>query len=441
MLVEAEDTYNDTELLSDKESTPTQIKLSKPNSAASTLSPSASLRSSAATTLQFKHDLNHLYINLKEKLRSHHKRELSFATPEPATFKMIETLHDELFERLTDLEINTDQCYRALGINNKKDSLLTYIIKLKSAKEELEKQLKDSEDKRNKYCDYIGKLDLKIRDQASEIQIKEEKLRKISKEKENKSEYESKFKNQINELKNELMTREKKQEELEEKLRDWEIKYAQLQQEVPQKRELKDRHPNHNNKNVLEENLQGLLNISQQTKRNQGNSNQDESLSNSPRISQSIKISKTGLEMGRAKLKQPRIHRRQSRYQDYAGLSCLSGSGIFNTNSQYENSMKQQKALEDINEIKQRKQSLNNVYNCPIENPQLSSKQSTSYNPAKITPVSIQKKDGTEFKDSQSEQDPILNRKSHKRQPLLKSLTSRGVGKDNGTTPKNSKMF
>ena len=419
----------------DAEPTTSIHKLSKINTEISNLSPANSLKSAGAVTLHFQQNLNHLYINLKSNLRKHKKRELSFATPEPVTFKMIERLHDELFEHLTELEINTEQCYRALGVSNNRGALLAYINKLKNSKDTIEKQLKDSEEQRNKYCDHITKLDLKIRNQASEIQIKEQKLKKLTEEKVNKEDQELKLKNKVDEFEKQIMRREAIEEKLEEALRNFESDQIRLEQEnATLKRQLKERHTNHYNRN-FKDNLRGILNASNQSKGSQILKSQEDKSTDSQRTSLNTKPSVNRHD----KLKQARIHRRQTRYQDYSQISCLTGSQIFNTNTETEETRHIRETQENISEIEQMKLSLNNTRNSHVETPPSSPRllESHKCSPSKIIAVHIQRRTvGPDHKDSPSEPDPFLNRKGYKRPPLLKALTSKNEEKENGIKPK-----
>ena len=274
---------------------------------------------------------------------------------------MIEKLHDELFEKLTELQINMDQCSRALG-SSTEVPLMSHIIKLKTTKTELEKQLKVSEEQRNKYCEQIMKLDLKVRNLASELQINEEKLNRLSK---TKIDQEMEYKHQIQVLEDRLKLAEKKSTESEEATHVWQMNYIRVQKENEQlRREMYVYQP----KTGAKENLNGLLQISNQPKGNQTDRNEEE---HDPRQTNESKIQTEGQPTGKGRLKQARIQRRQRRYQDLSSLSYLSGSKIQNSNADTKLTKDQMivnKSNDNMSEIKQMKLSMQNAQNDDKEN-------------------------------------------------------------------------
>lgn len=60
-------------------------------------------------------NLNNLYIKLKAKLPAPKNRDRASASPEPATFKMIDKLMDEFFKTLEEYETTIAQCHALLG--------------------------------------------------------------------------------------------------------------------------------------------------------------------------------------------------------------------------------------------------------------------------------------------------------------------------------------
>ena len=359
---------------------------------------------------------------------------MSFETPdifEPASFKMIENLHDELFEQLTGFQISADQCYRALGSNNDTVPLVSYVTKLKRAKVDLERQLKASEDKRNKYCEQITKLDLKIRNQASEIQITEQKLNRIL---QNKLDQETEFKDQTEKLEEHLR---KRAGELEMVKQEWQVKYNQLKTENEELRKaLSDWHPNYYNRSGIKDNLQGLLHVSNHNKVNSPDTNDVEAAVVSPRASKTnnTKRPTDGLETGKDKLKQARIHRRQRRYEQYSSLSYLSSSQMHHASSTTDTSESKQidKTLENMSKIKQMKLSLQNGENSKPGNSPFAHKP---FN-LQIPSISLQKKEDFGPKDSHTEKDQFPNKRGNKRQPLLRVLSSKDTETENGALPK-----
>ena len=283
---------------------------------------------------------------------------------------MIEKLHDELFEKLTELQINMDQCSRALG-SSPEVPLMSHIIKLKTTKTELEKQLKVSEESRNKYCEQIMKLDLKVRNLASELQINEEKLNRLTK---TKVDQEMEYKHQIQILEDKLKIAEKKTADSDEATHVWQMNYIRVQKENEQlRREMYIYQPNYQNRTGAKENLNGILQISNQPKVNQSDRNEEEHKSASPGPAQTSesKIQTEGSQTRKGRLKQAKVQRRQRQYQDLSSLSYLSGSRIQNSNVDNKLTKEQMnvnKNNDNMSEIKQMKLSLQNAQNDETEN-------------------------------------------------------------------------
>ena len=230
---------------------------------------------------------------------------------------MIEKLHDELFEKLTVLQMNMDQCSKAFG-SNTKVPLISQIIDLKTRQTDLEKRLKVSEKRRNKYCEQITKLDLNVRNLASELQINEEKLK-------NKEKKVTEYKHQIQILEDELKLTEKKSTELEDVTHVRQMKNEKVQKENEQL--IREKHvyqPNSTNSTGTKENLNGTLKLSNQSKVNRTDKN-EENESTSTRQSQNpiVKIDGPQTEKGRLNQGSRRIQRR---YNDYYSLSYIGGS-------------------------------------------------------------------------------------------------------------------
>jgi len=69
----------------------------------------------AMTSSIIQQNLNMLYTKVKTKLPASKHRDSSSASPEPATFKMIDKVMDELFHTLEECETTIAQCHALLG--------------------------------------------------------------------------------------------------------------------------------------------------------------------------------------------------------------------------------------------------------------------------------------------------------------------------------------
>lgn len=112
-------------------------------------------------------NLNHLMAKIKLKLSSKNLREVSFSSPEPATFAMIEKLLDEVFYCLELLETTVSRSYTFLGARDKERNLESYIIDLMDKRRKLEAENREREHQKNKLYQHISKLDNMCRNQKT----------------------------------------------------------------------------------------------------------------------------------------------------------------------------------------------------------------------------------------------------------------------------------
>ena len=115
-------------------------------------------------------NLNHLLTKVKMKLSTKNLREVSFNSPEPATFGMVEKLLDEVFDCLDLLETTVARSYTFLGARDKEKALESYIIELVAKKRKLEIDNKEKEQQRNKLCQHISKLDNLCRNHKTSVE-------------------------------------------------------------------------------------------------------------------------------------------------------------------------------------------------------------------------------------------------------------------------------
>lgn len=138
--------------------------LRKPNRSAENKTPRDSACSSGTKEIIY-HDpgvqrnLNHLLAKIKMKLSTKNLREISFSSPEPATFGMIEKLLDDIFDTLELLETTVSRSYTFLGARDRERNLESHIIDIMEKKRKLEADNKEKEQQRNKLYQHINKLD------------------------------------------------------------------------------------------------------------------------------------------------------------------------------------------------------------------------------------------------------------------------------------------
>ncbi|XP_045181581.2 uncharacterized protein LOC123540546 isoform X2 [Mercenaria mercenaria] len=109
------------------------------------------------------------YTKLKSHMTNRNLRELSFKSPVPITYDMVDQLIDELIGTV-------EGCYEALG---KRDNLKTHVIHLKESRKKMKQELKEKEDQRNKYADNIIKLENRCRDLSEEIEAMKRNNQKV----------------------------------------------------------------------------------------------------------------------------------------------------------------------------------------------------------------------------------------------------------------------
>lgn len=112
-------------------------------------------------------NLNHLMAKIKMKLSSKNLREISFSSPEPATFGVIERLLDQVFDCLELLETTVARSYTFLGARDKDRNLESYIIDLMDKKRKLETENREREHQKNKLYQHISKLENMCRNQKT----------------------------------------------------------------------------------------------------------------------------------------------------------------------------------------------------------------------------------------------------------------------------------
>ncbi|KAH3859788.1 hypothetical protein DPMN_102611 [Dreissena polymorpha] len=105
--------------------------------------------------------LSNVYMKLKSHVTINNLRELSFNSPGPVTYEMVENLID-------DMMLMEEKCYKAIGAKDRKASLLTHIISLKASKQKMKERVKLAEEQKNKYADNIIKLENKCRNNLDE---------------------------------------------------------------------------------------------------------------------------------------------------------------------------------------------------------------------------------------------------------------------------------
>ena len=115
-------------------------------------------------------NLNHLMAKMKMKLSSKNLREISFSSPEPATFGAIERLLDQVFDCLELLETTVARSYTFIGARDKDRNLESYIIDLMDKKRKLETENREREHQKNKLYQHISKLENMCRNQKTSIE-------------------------------------------------------------------------------------------------------------------------------------------------------------------------------------------------------------------------------------------------------------------------------
>ncbi|WAR17760.1 hypothetical protein MAR_032354 [Mya arenaria] len=143
---------------------------------------SISTANHAMTSSIVQQNLNTLYTKMKSKLQTNNTREHSFASPEPATFKMVDKLLEELFHNLEEYEMTSSQCHALFGGKDRNYPLVSHIINIQKAKRELEQDLKTKDIQKNKYADHISKLENRCRNQATEVNHLNEEIKKLKEE-------------------------------------------------------------------------------------------------------------------------------------------------------------------------------------------------------------------------------------------------------------------
>ncbi|XP_052271269.1 putative leucine-rich repeat-containing protein DDB_G0290503 isoform X2 [Dreissena polymorpha] len=143
---------------------------------------SISTTNHAMTSSIVQQNLNTLYTKLKAKMHMSSAREHSFATPEPATFKMVDKLVEDVFHALDEYEMTFAQCHALLGGKDRNYPIVSHIINLQKAKRELEQELKAKDLQKNKYADHISKLENRCRNQATEVNHLNEEVNKLKEE-------------------------------------------------------------------------------------------------------------------------------------------------------------------------------------------------------------------------------------------------------------------
>ena len=112
-------------------------------------------------------NLNHLMAKIKMKLSSKNLREISFSSPEPATFGAIERLLDQVFDCLELLETTVARSYTFIGARDKDRNLESHIIDLMDKKRKLETENREREHQKNKLYQHISKLENMCRNQKT----------------------------------------------------------------------------------------------------------------------------------------------------------------------------------------------------------------------------------------------------------------------------------
>lgn len=129
--------------------------------------------------------LNTMHSKLQSSLHhhSHHQHEETpLMTPEPVNFKMVEKLVDEVCGRLEEHEMTFSQCHALLGGRDRNYPLVSHIINIQKAKRQLEQDLKEKDQQKNKYADHISKLENRCRNQTTEINHLNEEIKKLKEE-------------------------------------------------------------------------------------------------------------------------------------------------------------------------------------------------------------------------------------------------------------------
>ncbi|XP_060558157.1 synaptonemal complex protein 1-like [Ruditapes philippinarum] len=93
------------------------------------------------------------YTKIKSHMTNRNLRELSFRSPEPVTYDMVDQLIDEMISTI-------EGCYKTLRV---KDNLVTHVIELKESKKKMKKELNEKDQLKNKYADNIIKLENRCR--------------------------------------------------------------------------------------------------------------------------------------------------------------------------------------------------------------------------------------------------------------------------------------
>ena len=128
---------------------------------------SVSTTNHVMTSSIIQQNLNNLYTKLKTRIQSAKHGEPSFSSPEPATFKMVDKLLEELFQLVEEHEMTFSQCHALLGGKDRNYPLVSHIINIQKAKRELEQDVKAKEQQKNKYADHISKLENRCRNQVN----------------------------------------------------------------------------------------------------------------------------------------------------------------------------------------------------------------------------------------------------------------------------------
>ncbi|XP_052763431.1 ribonuclease 3-like isoform X2 [Mya arenaria] len=116
--------------------------------------------------------LSGIYTKLKSHVTNNYLRELSFMSPKPISFEMVEDLIDDMIEE-------EGKCYRELGDKMRKSSIFTQILSLKEANRKLNVDLNDTKENKNKLADQNVKLKEMCKNNTQEnkmIEIEKQKL-------------------------------------------------------------------------------------------------------------------------------------------------------------------------------------------------------------------------------------------------------------------------
>ncbi|KAL4217980.1 hypothetical protein ACF0H5_022718 [Mactra antiquata] len=130
-------------------------------------------------------NLNTLYTKMKTRVHSNSNnpnKDQTFPTTEPVTFKLIDKQLDELIVSLDENEMTISQCHALLGGRDRNFPLVSHIINIQKSKKQLEQDLKEKDQQKNKYADHISKLENRCRNQTTEITHLNEEIKKMKEE-------------------------------------------------------------------------------------------------------------------------------------------------------------------------------------------------------------------------------------------------------------------